>query len=108
MTGPPGDALKEAIPMRSNLDQVQPGWAVVDQLGEKIGDVNDVQADYLVLTKGLIFLKDLYVPRDAIETVDQSDQTVTLNVRKADIDESRWSQAPTSGSSPDMLAGDGS
>jgi uncharacterized protein (TIGR02271 family) len=84
--------------MRSNLDQVQPGWAVVDQLGEKIGDVNDVQADYLVLTKGLIFLKDLYVPRDAIETVDTSDQTVTLNVRKADIDESRWGQAPAAGS----------
>jgi uncharacterized protein (TIGR02271 family) len=92
--------------MQSNLDRVQPGWTVVDQLGEKIGDVNDVQSDYLVLTKGLIFLKDIYVPLDAIETVDTSDQTVTLNVRKADIDESRWSQAPTSGSSRDMLAGD--
>jgi uncharacterized protein (TIGR02271 family) len=92
--------------MRSNLEQVQPGWTVVDQLGEKVGDVNDVQSDYLVLTKGLIFLKDIYVPLDAIETVDTSDQTVTLNVRKADIDESRWGQAPTAGSSRGPLTGD--
>ena len=84
--------------MRSTLDQVQPGWTVVDQLGDKIGDVNDVQPDYLVITKGLIFLKDMYVPRSAIETVDASLQTVTLNVRKADIDESRWGQAPDVGS----------
>src|ERR671912_262928 len=83
--------------MRSTLDQVQPGWTVVDQLGDKIGDVNDVQPDYLVITKGLIFLKDMYVPRSAIETVDASLQTVTLNVRKADIDESRWGQAPDVG-----------
>jgi uncharacterized protein (TIGR02271 family) len=92
--------------MQSNLGRVQPGWTVVDQLGEKIGDVNDVQSDYLVLTKGLIFLKDIFVPFDAIEMVDTSDQTVTLNVRKADIDESRWSQAPTAGSSRRTFTGD--
>src|SRR5688572_15257812 len=80
--------------MRTNLNEVQSGWAVIDRLGEKIGDVNEVQSDYLVLTKGLIFLKDLYVPLDAIEKVDATDQTVTLNVHKGDIDETRWAQAP--------------
>ena len=80
--------------MRTNLNEVQPGWAVIDRLGEKIGDVNQVQSDHLVLTKGLIFLKDLYVPIDAIETVDTTEQTVTLNVHKGDIDETRWAQAP--------------
>jgi uncharacterized protein (TIGR02271 family) len=80
--------------MQTNLNEVQPGWDVIDRLGEKIGDVNQVQSDFLVLTKGLIFMKDLYVPLDAIEKVDAAEQTVTLNVHKADIDETRWAQAP--------------
>jgi hypothetical protein len=84
--------------MQTNLDQVQPGWDVIDRPGEKIGGVSDVQSDYLVLTKGLIFIKDLYVPLDAIEEVNAADETVMLNVRKADIDETRWAMAPTNGS----------
>jgi len=80
--------------MQSDLNQVQPGWNVFDRQGEKIGGVNEVQPDYLVLTKGLIFLKDLYVPIDAIETIDATDEQVTLNVQKSDIDETQWGQAP--------------
>jgi len=40
--------------MRTDMTQIQPGWAVVDGLGEKIGDINDVQSDYVLVTKGLI------------------------------------------------------
>jgi uncharacterized protein (TIGR02271 family) len=84
--------------MQTHLNEVQPGWDVIDRLGEKIGDVNTVESDYLVLTKGLIFVKDLYVPLEAIDKVDTADQTVTLNVQKADIDETRWAQAPAASS----------
>jgi uncharacterized protein (TIGR02271 family) len=91
--------------MRSDLNQVQAGWDVIDRLGEKIGDVNQVQPDYLVLTKGLIFLKDLYVPLDAVEKVDTGEQTVMLNVRKGDIDESRWAQAPAGSYSGNVADG---
>ncbi len=87
--------------MRTNatqITQIQPGWTVIDDLGEKIGDITDVQPDYVMITKGLIFLKDLYIPRDAIKQVNPTDQTVVLNVFKSQIDEAAWSQAPAAGS----------
>jgi uncharacterized protein (TIGR02271 family) len=84
--------------MRTDMTQIQPGWAVVDGLGEKIGDINDVQSDYVLVTKGLIFPKDLYIPRDAIERANSADQTVVVNVYKSQIDEAEWSQPPARGS----------
>jgi uncharacterized protein (TIGR02271 family) len=84
--------------MRNDTSQIQPGWEVIDDLGEKIGDVQDVQSDYVLITKGLIFPKDLYIPRDAIQRVDQSEERVILNVRKGGIDETQWSEAPVAGS----------
>jgi hypothetical protein len=71
---------------------------VIDGLGEKVGDITDVQPDYVLVTKGLFFPKDLYVPRGAIEEVDPADQTVVLNVHKSHIDEAKWSHAPAAGS----------
>ena len=84
--------------MHVDTSQIQPGWQVIDGLGEKIGDVYEVQSDYVLVTKGLIFVKDLYIPLDAIEKVDAADQTVVLNVHKSAIDETAWSQAPAAGS----------
>jgi uncharacterized protein (TIGR02271 family) len=83
--------------MHIDMSQIQPGWAVMDRLGEKIGDVHDVQSDYVLVTKGLIFVKDLYIPISAIEKVNPTDNTVVLNVHKSGIDETAWSQAPTPG-----------
>jgi hypothetical protein len=91
--------------MQTDLNQIQPGWDVIDRLGDKIGDANEVQSDYLVLTKGLIFQKDLYVPLDAVKKVDPAEQTVMLNVRKADIDETQWAQAPVGSYRGDFAEG---
>jgi uncharacterized protein (TIGR02271 family) len=84
--------------MHIDMSQIQPGWQVIDRLGEKIGDVQEVQSDYVLVSKGLIFVKDLYIPLDAIEKVNAADQTVVLNVHKSAIDETAWSQAPAAGS----------
>jgi uncharacterized protein (TIGR02271 family) len=84
--------------MHTDTSQIQPGWVVVDDLGEKIGDVYQVQPDYVLITKGLIFPKDLYIPLSAIQTVDTAETTVTLNLHKSGIDETAWSQAPAPGS----------
>ena len=84
--------------MHIDTSQIQPGWEVIDGLGEKIGDVHEVQSDYVLVTKGLIFVKDLYIPLDAIEKVNAAEQTVVLNVHKSRIDETEWSQAPAAGS----------
>jgi uncharacterized protein (TIGR02271 family) len=83
--------------MHIDTSQIQPGWEVIDGLGEKIGDVHEVQSDYVLVTKGLIFVKDLYIPLDAIEKVNPAEQTVVLNVHKSAIDEMAWSQAPATG-----------
>jgi uncharacterized protein (TIGR02271 family) len=84
--------------MHIDTSQIQPGWEVIDGLGEKIGDIHDVQSDYLLVTKGLIFVKDLYIPLDAIEKVNAAEHVVVLNVHKSGIDEMAWSQAPAAGS----------
>src|SRR5215207_3858067 len=93
--------------MHVDTSQIQPGWEVIDGLGEKIGDVHEVQSDYVLVTKGLIFVKDLYIPLDAIEKVNAADQIVVLNVHKSGIDETAWSQAPATGSHAGSFA-DGS
>lgn len=84
--------------MHIDTSQIQPGWEVIDPLGEKIGGVQEVQAEYLLVTKGLIFVKDLYIPLDAIDKVNPADQVVVLNDHKSGIDETGWSQAPAAGS----------
>jgi uncharacterized protein (TIGR02271 family) len=89
------------------MSQIQPGWEVIDRLGEKIGDVHEVQSDYVLVTKGLIFVKDLYIPLEAVEKVNQADHVVVLNVHKSGIDERAWAQAPLAGSHAESMA-DGS
>jgi uncharacterized protein (TIGR02271 family) len=94
--------------MHVDISEIQPGWEVIDRLGEKIGDVHEVQSDYVLVTKGLIFVKDLYIPLDAVEKVNQADHVVVLNVHKSGIDETQWSQAPASGSHAAAFAEGGS
>ncbi len=91
--------------MRTYTTQIQPGWTVIDRFRDKIGDVTDVQPEYVMVTKGLVFLHDVYIPWDAIGSVDLTDQTVVLNVDKSQIDPAKWSQAPAAGSLRTDLAG---
>jgi len=77
-----------------NYDQIQSGWEAVDRDGSKIGTIQEVAGNYFVITKGLIFTQDVFVPFSAVESVDQ-DGFVRLNIQKDEIDSLGWDEPPT-------------
>ncbi|MEX0625384.1 MAG: hypothetical protein WD402_02445 [Chloroflexota bacterium] len=52
------------------LVEVQPGDRLLGPRGRRIGRVDAVFADYLLVRTGLILPVDLYVPRDALSSSD--------------------------------------
>ena len=78
--------------MTMDLSNVRAGWDVYGSDGEKIGDVGDVGSNHLMVTKGFLFTKDLYIPTSAITSIDQD--RVYINVAKGQIDGMGWDQAP--------------
>lgn len=71
------------------------GTPVYDVNGDKVGEVSDrgLQRNALMVHKGLIFPKELYVPLNAIRGRDANG--VYLNVAKGDINSQNWDQPPT-------------
>ena len=78
-------------------NEIGRGWAVYDTSGDKIGDVADVGANYLLVQKGLLFIKDIYIPTSEIRDVDANDQRAYLGVAKDDIDSLGWENPPVAG-----------
>lgn len=59
--------------------------------GEKIGDIVEVQSNYFVIEKGIIFTSDLYIPMSAVTSRDEDG--VRLSLTKDDIESRDWSEA---------------
>jgi uncharacterized protein (TIGR02271 family) len=74
------------------------GWNVYGSDDEKLGTVAEVGGNYLVVEKGLVFVKDVYVPTNAVERIDETDQAVWLNVPKDEVESMGWDHAPSGGS----------
>jgi hypothetical protein len=69
------------------------GTEVYAAHGDKIGDVQHVGPDYVVVEKGIIFHKDLYVPKTAIASFDG--EKLYLSVAKQDATLRGWEMKPT-------------
>jgi uncharacterized protein (TIGR02271 family) len=80
-------------------DEIGRGWAVYDTNDDKIGDVADVGAGYLLVQKGLIFIKDVYIPMSSVSRTDAANGAVYVNVQKDSIDSMGWDAPPTDGGS---------
>ncbi len=78
--------------MTMDMSSIRAGWDVYGSDGEKIGDVGDVGSNYLMVTKGFLFTKDIYIPTSAITSIDGD--RVYINVAKDQIDGMGWDQAP--------------
>ncbi len=89
----------------STGQQFVEGMTVFDSAGEKVGTLfeNDAQSGYIVVQKGWLFPKDLYVPTSSITRSDADG--VYLNLHKDDLSGQQYEQAPAGGS---MSAGMGS
>ncbi len=68
------------------------GMDVKGSDGEKVGSVQDVQGDYVVISKGFLFPHDYYVPVSAITSADE--KNVYLNVTKDEALNQGWDQVP--------------
>lgn len=75
-----------------DVNSIQSGWDVYGSDGEKIGDVSDIGANYVLVTKGFLFTKDIYIPMSAISGIEQD--RVYVNASKDQIDNMGWDQAP--------------
>jgi len=75
---------------------ITPGTDVYDANGEKVGTVRQYnpQASYMVLEKGMLFKKDLYIPVSAIERT--TTDGVRLSLFKDDLKADRFTAPPTS------------
>jgi uncharacterized protein (TIGR02271 family) len=72
------------------------GTPVFDAAGEKVGTVSEhnVQGGYLVVHKGWLFPKDLYVPLNVVERADADG--VYVQVYKDDMSSRGWDNPPRS------------
>jgi uncharacterized protein (TIGR02271 family) len=78
------------------------GMDVVGADGGKIGQVNGIPGDYIVVSKGLFFPTDYYIPRNAVATVTDK---VHLNVARHDALNQGWDAQPAD--LPTADSGDG-
>jgi len=92
--------------MDTTYDQIQAGWSAHGRDGEKIGDIEEIGQNYLLVTKGLIFPKDLYVPLTVVQTVEGEEGRVILDVDKSQVDDMGWDEPPAASEASD--AGNGS
>lgn len=67
-------------------------WTVYAADGEKVGTIDEVHPQYLVVGTGLIFHRERYIPVSAITVVERD--AVYLNVSSGEIDERGWQQLP--------------
>ena len=74
--------------------QIQQGTDVIGSCGHKIGEVMDVQDEYVVVEQGFFICHDLYVPKEAISGLDK--HGLHLNLSKQDTKSAGWEAEPES------------
>jgi len=77
----------------NNMRRIQQGWNVYGIDGGKVGEVSEVGTNYVLVQKGWLFTRDIYIPLSAIASVE--DDAVLLNLSKDQIETMDWDTAPT-------------
>jgi len=76
-----------------NAREIQAGWNVYGSDDAKVGDVAEVGPNYLLVQKGWLFTRDIYVPMSAIASIEEDN--IRLNVTKDDVASMGWDTIPT-------------
>lgn len=74
------------------FDDIHEGADVYSADDQKIGTVAEIHDKYLVAHKGFFFPKDLYIPTDVVDRVEND--RVYVNVDKDYVDDQHWDVAP--------------
>jgi len=77
---------------------IAPGTDVYDTNGDKVGSVQESHPEtgYLMVQKGILFVKDLYIPINAIERI--TTDGIRLGLSKDELKEDRYTAPPVMGS----------
>ena len=73
------------------MTDLQTGWAIVGNDGQRLGTVHEVSPNYVVASRGLL-ASVLYVPASAIANVEH--EVVHLNLARNDAEKMGWEQPP--------------
>jgi len=79
--------------MITNRHQIQTGWNVYGSDDGKVGDVAEVGSNYLLVHKGWLFQRDIYIPFSAIASVQENN--IRLDVTKDQVSSMGWDTIPT-------------
>jgi uncharacterized protein (TIGR02271 family) len=74
--------------------QFREGDDVIAADGEKLGSIQNIGANYILVEKGFFFITDYYVPFSAVSTYDADGGKVYLSVTKDEALNSGWDVAP--------------
>ena len=80
------------------MTDLQPGWAVVGNDGQRVGTVREVGQNFVLASRDGR-MGELYVPASAIANVEGD--VIYLNVTKRDAGELGWEQPPRDGDAPE-------
>ena len=80
--------------MQQSGTVIETGWNVYDNAGDKIGSVSEIGANYVLVQKGVIFVRDIYIPLTAVTAADPDQGAVQLSVGKDQIDDMGWDVPP--------------
>jgi len=72
---------------------VKEGWHVVGSDGAKVGEIEDVRSNCLVVSRGIFFTTERFVPVTAIRAIEGD--CVYLDVTKDQIEASGWDVEPS-------------
>ena len=76
----------------TNRTPIELGTTVFGSDGQKVGDVAEIQSDYIVIEKGFIFTKDLFMPMTSIASQDADG--IHLELTKDEVETRDWSTPP--------------
>jgi hypothetical protein len=80
--------------MERSITGIQVGWTAYDETGDELGKVAHLGENYVLLERGLLFRKDLYIPSSRIDSIDARDSAFTVAVLKEDVETSGWDSPP--------------
>jgi uncharacterized protein DUF2171 len=69
--------------MSLQLDEIQPGWTVVDASGEELGNVVGVEHDVIRIKKGGLMGGEAFAPRDSVAEIETG--RVELSLTKNEL-----------------------
>ncbi len=80
-------------PHTTTIGNIREGMNVLGPDGEKLGEVDAIEGNFIVVKKGFFFPKDFYIPTDAVANTDADNVHLTVS-KDAALDQ-QWETPPT-------------